>query len=229
MAVYGYTRVSTAKQAAEGESLEVQKRKIEGRAQELGKTLDHVYEERGISGGKLLGQRPEGRQLLARVTPGDIIIATRLDRMFRDVDDARAVLKRLKKQKVSLILLDLGGDVTGDGIAKLTFTILSAVAEMMRDQIGEQIAAVKADQRARGRYLGGALPFGYRRSPKGQLQPVPKQQRAIRVIKRLHAKKHSLREISQRLHRHDIELSHMGVAEVLRREQAKAEQKGRVT
>jgi len=37
-----------------------------------------------------------------------MVIASKLDRMFRDVDDARAVLKRLKKQQVSLYLVDLG-------------------------------------------------------------------------------------------------------------------------
>lgn len=42
--------------------------------------------------------------------------------------------------------------MTGDGIAKLTFTILGAVAEMMRYQIGAQIADVKAEQRAQGRF-----------------------------------------------------------------------------
>jgi putative DNA-invertase from lambdoid prophage Rac len=39
MAVYGYVRVSTARQASEGESLEVQKRQIEGYAHMHGLTL----------------------------------------------------------------------------------------------------------------------------------------------------------------------------------------------
>ena len=71
---------------------------------------------------------------------------------------------------------------------------------------------------------GGALPFGYRRGQYGKLQKVPEQQEAIKTIKHLHhVKKRSLREISQHLHAVEgIELSHMGVADVLRREQAKA-------
>ena len=45
--------------------------------------------------------------------------------------NARAldVLARLKGRQVSLHMLDLSGDVTGNGISKLVFTILSAVAE----------------------------------------------------------------------------------------------------
>jgi DNA invertase Pin-like site-specific DNA recombinase len=46
--------------------------------------------------------------------------------------------------------------VTGNGISKLVFTILSAVAEAERDRTRERIAKVKRDQRQRGRYLGGA-------------------------------------------------------------------------
>ena len=40
MAVYGYARVSTARQASEGESLEVQQRQIEGYGLMHGLTLD---------------------------------------------------------------------------------------------------------------------------------------------------------------------------------------------
>jgi len=58
------------------------------------------------------------------------------------------------------------------------------------------------------------------------LQPAPTQQHAIQTIKRLDAKGHSLREISKQLVKHHrIDLSHMGVADVLRREQAKSKGK----
>ncbi len=50
MAIYGYIRVSTTAQADNGESLEVQRRKIEARAQEQGWTLDQVFVERGVQG-----------------------------------------------------------------------------------------------------------------------------------------------------------------------------------
>ncbi len=56
--------------------------------------------------------------------------------------------------------IDLGGDVTGNGISKLVFTILSAVTEAERDRIRERIRDVKADQRKRRRYLGGIVLFG---------------------------------------------------------------------
>jgi len=65
------------------------------------------------------------------------------------------------------------------GISKLVFTILSAVAEAERDRTRERITEVKRDQRIRGRYLGGKVPWGWRSGDNGELVPVPEQQQAI--------------------------------------------------
>ena len=67
---------------------------------------------------------------------------------------------KMKERGISLHMIDLGGDVTGNGISKLVFTILSAVAEAERDRIRERVTQAKQDQRERGRYLGGKVPFG---------------------------------------------------------------------
>ena len=93
--------------------------------------------------------------MLASLKPGDIVITAKLDRMFRSALNALDVLAQLKATGVSLHMIDLGGDVTGNGVSKLVFTILSAVAEAERDRIRERISQVKADQRQRGRFLGG--------------------------------------------------------------------------
>lgn len=67
--------------------------------------------------------------------------------MFRSALDALDVLDELRERKVALHMLHLGGDVTGNGISKLVFTILSAVAEAEPDRIRECVVDVKADQR----------------------------------------------------------------------------------
>jgi putative DNA-invertase from lambdoid prophage Rac len=165
MAIYGYTRVSTARQASEGESLEVQKRTITGYALMLGLAIDQTFVEEGVSGSIALSDRKAGKALLAILRPGDVVITPKLDRMFRSARDALAVLDSLKARGISLHMIDLGGDVTGNGISKLVFTILSAVAEAERDRIRERITTVKADQKSRGLYLGGKIPFGWRLPP----------------------------------------------------------------
>lgn len=217
MAVYAYTRVSTDRQASEGESLGVQERVIAGYAQMLGLTVDSTFSERGVSGSKPLADRPEGAHLLTAVQRGDTIITPKLDRMFRSANDALANLESLKRKGVHLHMIDLGGDVTGNGIAKLVFTILSAVAEAERDRIRERVATVKADQKQRGRYLGGKVPFGFATGADGGLVEVPAEQDAIALIRRLKAEGKALRPIAEAVAATGIRLSHQGVAEVIKR------------
>ena len=141
---FGYARVSTAMQADEGESLDVQQRQISGYAQMNGLVVERVFVERGFSGSKPLADRPQGAALLAALQPGDTVITAKLDRMFRSALDALDVLGKLKARRVSLHMIDLGGDTTGNGASKLVFTILSAVAGAERDRTRERIAEVGA-------------------------------------------------------------------------------------
>ncbi len=224
MATYGYIRVSTIAQADNGESLEVQRRKIEARAQEQGWTLDRVFVERAVSGGKPLADRPQGKALLAVLAKDDVLIASKLDRVFRSASDALAIMEGFKRQGVGLYLLDLGGEVTGNGIGAMVFTIMSAVAQFERERIAERITDMKADQKSRGRYLGGAVPFGYRKVAKReggkqikQLEPVPEEQAAIKRLRRLHREGKSLRAISLDMKKRGHDVSHEGVKRVLAR------------
>ena len=199
MAVYGYARVSTDRQATDGESLDVQTRQIDGYAHMMGLTVDHRFIERGVSGSRPLAERPEGRALVERLEAGDVVITAKLDRMFRSALDALDVLAKLKARGVSLHMIDLGGDVTANGISKLVFTILSAVAEAERDRIRERVATTKADQRARGRYLGGKVPFGFRVSQAGDLEPDARQQAIIADAVQFRSNGDPLRTIAGRI------------------------------
>lgn len=217
MSVFGYVRVSTERQADEGISLGAQQRTVEGYAMMHNLNLDDIFIERGISGAKPLSERPEGSKLLQILRAGDTIITPRLDRMFRSALDALDVLAGLKRKNVSLHMLDLGGDVTGNGISKLVFTILSAVAEAERDRIRERIRDVKRDQRARGRYLGGTVPFGWRLGADGELEELPAQQEALAAMRQLKAEGKSLRAIALEMKAAGHALSHVGVQNALRR------------
>lgn len=217
MAVYAYCRVSTGRQAEEGESLDVQRRQVEGYATMLGLQIDHVYVERGVSGSKPLSDRPEGARLLAVLQDGDTVIAPKLDRMFRSASDALAVGDDLKKRSISLHFIDLGGDVTGNGISKLVFTILSAVAEAERDRIRERIRDVKTDQRQRQRFLGGAKPFGYQVGDDGELVADEREQAALARIKELRGAGVALRRVAETVSAETgVQVSHVLVARVSR-------------
>jgi DNA invertase Pin-like site-specific DNA recombinase len=215
MATFGYCRVSTLKQANDGESLDVQRRQIEGYAHMHGLVIDGIVIEEGVSGSVPVAERPAGGPMFAKLVKGDVVIAPKLDRLFRSALDALKVVEELRKRGVALHLLDLGGDISGNGLSKLFLTIAAAFAEAERDRIRERVGQVKADQKARGRYLGGIVPFGFRVAD-GGLVPNENQQEAIREIVKLRAQGKSLRTIADAVRAKGVEISHEGVQNVLR-------------
>lgn len=220
-AVYGYARVSTVAQADDGESLDVQERKLKGWALQAGKELTRVYIERGVSGSRPLEDRPQGKELWAALKPGDTLVASKLDRVFRSASDALRVLESFRKREIHLILLDLGNaSCTGNGISSLIFTILAAVADFERGRIAERITETKRHLRSKERFLGGTRPFGYRVSERdGEkiLEPDETEQAALDTIRTLAAQKLSLRKISAAVQeRHGLKLSHVSVDRILR-------------
>ncbi len=130
------------------------------------------------------------------------------------------VVEDLKKRGVKLHLLDLGGDISGNGLSKLFLVIASAFAECERDRIRERISQVKSDQRAQGRYLGGTVPFGFRVNDEGALAEDEQQQQAIRDIIALRAEGKSLRTISAQMKEKGFIISHETVAVVVKSKQS---------
>lgn len=198
MKVYGYCRVSTEEQARDGNSLAAQERRILGYAMQNDWTMSQCFVEAGTSGSVPLAERVEGARLLVMVQPGDVIVTPRMDRMFRSSTDALVTLDELKKQRVALHMIDLGGDVLGNGIGKLVFTILAAVADNERERIAERIREVKRDMSQRGLHSGGERPFGYDIVREGKLRrlvPNDAEQRIIAEMRAARARGDSYRAI----------------------------------
>jgi putative DNA-invertase from lambdoid prophage Rac len=103
MAVYGYCRVSTLRQANEGESLDVQQRQLEGYAHMHGLTFAEIAVEEGVSGSVPVEDRPVGGRLFAKLARGDIVIAAKLDRLFRSALDALKVSRPSERAASSCI------------------------------------------------------------------------------------------------------------------------------
>ena len=221
MAVYGYLRVSTLHQASEGESLDVQRRQVEGWALMQGLELADVFTERGVSGSVPIAERPEGARLWGLLRKGDTVVAGKLDRLFRSALDALQTVEALRGRGVSLVMLDLGGDVAGNGLSKLFLTIAAAFAEAERDRIRERINQVKGDQRSRGRYLGGIVPFGFTVED-GALVPHQGQQEAVALARRLRAGGSTMRAVKAGLADAGHPLSLGAVHRLLKAEQPTA-------
>jgi putative DNA-invertase from lambdoid prophage Rac len=184
MRVFGYCRVSTTEQADGGVSLDAQRQQITGYAMMKSWQVSEFFVERAVSGSVPLAERPEGQRLLAAVAKGDVIITAKLDRAFRSAADALVTLEEFKSQEVGLHMIDLGGDVCGNGISKLVFTILSAVAENERDRIRERIRDAKRHLAAQGIYSGGKRQFGYD-IVDGKLVPNISEQAALEQMRKM--------------------------------------------
>ena len=187
MNVYGYVRVSTVTQAREGESLEAQRRQVTSYAAAKGYELPErcVFVEAGVSGSTEFQDRPEGSRLFQIVQSGDLVIFPKLDRAFRNTRNALNVLHELKGRGVSVHFIDLGGDVTGNGVGAIVFTILSAFATFERERIAARIREVKQLKKAQGKFTGGRRAFGYDvvegvKVPREDEQAVIRQMRAMR-------------------------------------------------
>ena len=153
--IYGYQRVSTVEQVA-GTSLAEQERTIRAVAQALDPSADTTLEmvtDPGVSGSVPFHERPGGGWLLDMLLPGDTIVVSKLDRAFRSAKDALAQVHALEERGVDLVLADMGPQpVTRDGVGRLFFTMMAALAEFERTRIAERTREGRDAKKARGGY-----------------------------------------------------------------------------
>ena len=217
MSVYGYVRVSTLTQAKEGESLEAQRRQVISYADSKGLELPivNVFVEAGVSGGSEFQTRPEGAKLFEVLAEGDMVIFPKLDRAFRNTRNALNVLHELKARGVSVHFIDLGGDVTGNGVGAIVFTILSAFATFERERIATRIREVKQLKKAQGKFTGGRRAYGYD-VVEGVKVPREDEQEVIREMVKMREKGIAYRDIADWMSdTQDRKMTFMGVKRTL--------------
>ena len=184
----GYARVSTLDQG-DGTSLENQERIIRGFAMAKGfQQFDiSVYVDSGVSGSIPLSMRPAGKRLLDDAKVGDVVIASKLDRMFRSAKDALDMVKFLRDHKINLVLFDLGTEPLGESaIGKLFFTMVAAFAEFEREIIAERSTGGRRAKKANGGHIGGLPPYGWQVKGEGReamLVANEKEQEIIVTVK----------------------------------------------
>lgn len=202
----GYVRVSSAEQI-KGTSLSEQERIIKAiaLAQGLGEFDVAIYRDADVSGSIPLGERPAGRRMLDNAQSGDTIVAKTLDRAFRDARDALDVFEHCRRANINLIVYDLGHEsVTKDGVSKMLFTILGAVAEMERGRIHDRVQSGKRAKKAKGGHVGGLPPYGFRKIGAGKearLEIDETEQQMVATVRRVHKASPTLGEATRELTR----------------------------
>lgn len=143
--IYGYARVSTAKQMKNGNSIDEQIAQLkEAGAQEI---VTDAY-----TGTKL--DRPNFTKLLNILQPGDKLVVTKLDRFARTAVEGGAIVKALHDHGVTIHILNMG-IADNSPMGKLMITMLLAFAEFERDMIVERTQSGKAIARANGKRVDG--------------------------------------------------------------------------
>ena len=162
MKALAYLRVSRAEQV-DGVSLEAQEAAVRAYCTLRGLDLVDILVDPGVSAGTPLADRPVGGELVAALERGDgqAVVATKLDRLFRDAVDCLEMTRRWDGQGASLHLIDLGGQAidTSSAIGRFFLTVMAGAAEMERTLIRERIQGALDHKRAKGERIGH-IPFG---------------------------------------------------------------------
>lgn len=201
--VVGYIRVSTEEQATEGFGLEAQHRQIAAYCTMRGLELVEIVPDAGVSAGKKLDSRDGGQRVLDIVKQKKAagVVAWKLDRLFRDCAECLTVVGGWDKTGAALHLVDMGGQTfdTSTAMGRFFLAIMAAAAELERNLIRERTRAGMGVKKAKGQRVGG-VPFGFRLAKDGTtLKPDPGEQEVLKLMKRLRARKLSLRAIVEKL------------------------------
>ena len=180
--VYTYTRVSTAMQV-DGYSLEAQETRMKAFADFNNYEIVGKYEDAGKSGKSIEGRIQFG-QMMEDIKSGkdnvSFVLVFKLSRFGRNAADVLSTLQIMQDFGVNLICVEDGIDSSKDA-GKLMISVLSAVAEIERENIRVQTMEGRIQKAREGRWNGGFAPYGYRLVD-GKLEINEKEAEAIRVI-----------------------------------------------
>lgn len=180
--VYTYTRVSTAMQI-DGFSLDAQKSRMKAFAEFNGYEIVGDYEDAGKSGKSIEG-RLEFNRMIGDIKTGkdgvSYVLVFKLSRFGRNAADVLSTLQVMQDFGVNLICVEDGIDSSKDA-GKLIISVLSAVAEIERENIRVQTMEGRIQKAREGRWNGGFAPYGYK-LVNGKLEINEEEAVAIRTI-----------------------------------------------
>ncbi len=176
-----YPRVSTEMQV-DGFSLDGQKHSLKRFADREEMEIVDIYEDAGKSGKSIEG-RPAFKQMLFDIENGleiDYILVYKLSRFGRNAADILNSLEHVQAFGVNLICIEEGID-SSQTSGKLLISVLSAVAEIERENIIEQTMNGRKEKARQGGWNGGFAPYGYYLKDK-QLFIQEDEAEAVRII-----------------------------------------------
>lgn len=161
--VYTYKRVSTTMQI-DGYSLDAQRARMKAYADFNDYEIVGEYEDAGKSGKSIEG-RLQFNQMMEDVKSGkdnvSYVLVFKLSRFGRNAADVLSTLQVMQDFGVNLICVEDGIDSSKDA-GKLMISVLSAVAEIERENIRVQTMEGRIQKAREGKWNGGFAPYGYK-------------------------------------------------------------------
>jgi len=133
------------------------------RVSTYGQTLDSQLEQlrqagcRNIYREKVTGARPDRRELnrmLGKLSSGDLVTVTRIDRLARSTFDLFGIVKRIVDAKAQFRSLAEPWADTGTSTGRLMLAVLGGLADVERDLIRTRTAEGRNRAKLKGKHMG---------------------------------------------------------------------------
>ena len=168
--------------------------------------LPDIYDDGGISGGTL--ERPALQRLLADVAAGriDIIVIYKVDRLTRSLLDFAKLVEALDSASTSFVSITQSFNTT-TSMGRLTLNMLLSFAQFEREVTAERIKDKIAASKAKGMWMGGVPPIGYKADGRS-LAIVEEHASIVRLIFDRYLALGSVRLLEEELAREQIRVPH---------------------
>ena len=213
-AAVAYVRVSTAVQADEGISMQMQAEKAKLYCQLNNLELCGIYGDSAISG-KSTTNRPGLQAVMHMIRSGKVthLVAYKLDRLSRSTLESLQLIQLIDEAGATLHSISESLN-TESPMGRFVMRILCSLAEMERDQLGERTRAALQFKRSQGERLG--RPRHGLRVVDGELVADPDKIYIHNRIFELKGQGYTIRDISKALATEGYTVGKSRVQQILR-------------
>jgi len=138
--------------------------------------LPDIYDDGGLSGGTL--ERPALKRLVADIEAGriDTVVVYKVDRLSRSLLDFARLVETFDAAGTSFVSVTQSFNTT-NSMGRLTLNMLLSFAQFEREVTAERIRDKIAASKAKGMWMGGNPPLGYK--PDGRSLAIVEQHAEI--------------------------------------------------